>query len=76
MATTRVFKSGHSQSVRLPEELRFNSSEAEIFRRGNKVVLRELPHTAKTVLALLSAFSDDFMSEECNDSAPREGETV
>lgn len=41
MATTRVFKSGNSQAVRLPKEFRFNGDEVEIFRRGDEVVLRE-----------------------------------
>ena len=41
MATTRVFKSGNSQAVRLPKKFRFNGDEVEIFRRGDEVVLRE-----------------------------------
>ena len=41
MATTRVFRSGNSQAVRLPKEFRFDGDEVEIFRRGDEVVLRE-----------------------------------
>lgn len=76
MTTTRVFKSGHSQAVRLPKEFRFNSSEVEIFRRGNEIVLRERPSTAESVLAVLNAFSDDFMSEGRDESAPQEREKL
>ena len=41
MATTRVFKSGNSQVVRLPKQFQFRGKEVEIFRRGDEVVLRE-----------------------------------
>ncbi len=76
MTTTRVFKSGHSQAVRLPKEFRFNTNEVEIFRRGNEVVLRERPSTVESVLDVLNAFSDDFMSEDRDETAPQERETL
>ncbi len=76
MTTTRVFKSGHSQAVRLPKEFRFNCSEVEIFRRGNEIVLRERPSTTEDVLALLNAFSDDFMNEGRSEAAPQEREPL
>ena len=76
MTTTRVFKSGHSQAVRLPKEFRFNTSEVEIFRRGNEIVLRERPSTVESVLAVLSAFSDDFMAEGRDDAVPQEREML
>jgi antitoxin VapB len=41
VATTRVFKSGNSQAVRLPKQFQFRGKEVEIFRRGDEVVLRE-----------------------------------
>jgi len=41
MATTKVFKSGNSQAVRLPKQFQFHGKEVEIFRRGDEVVLRE-----------------------------------
>jgi antitoxin VapB len=41
MPTTKVFKFGNSQAIRLPKEFRFNTNEVEIFRRGDEVVLRE-----------------------------------
>ena len=41
MAIARVFKSGNSQAVRLPKKFRVKSSEVEIFRRGDEIVLRE-----------------------------------
>lgn len=41
MPITKVFRSGNSQAVRLPKDFRFRTSEVEIFRRGDEVVLRE-----------------------------------
>ena len=43
MRTTKVFKSGNSQAVRLPKDLQFNVDEVEILRRDNEVVIREIP---------------------------------
>ena len=41
MTTTRVFKSGNSQAVRLPKEFSVDSKVLEIFRRGDEIVLRK-----------------------------------
>ena len=45
MAKARVFRSGNGQAVRLPKEFWFKTSEVEIFRRGDEVVLRETPRS-------------------------------
>lgn len=76
MTTARVFKSGHSQAVRLPKEFRFKTSEVEIFRRGDEIVMRERPSTAEGVLTILNAFSDDFMTEGRGETAPQEREAL
>ena len=60
MTQTTVFQSGNSQAVRLPKEFRFASKTVEIFRRGNDVVLREVPRTMGDSLRDLPALSDDF----------------
>ena len=44
MTTARVFMSGNSQAVRLPKKFRFKTTEVEIFRRGDEIVLREPGH--------------------------------
>jgi antitoxin VapB len=54
MGTTRVFRSGNSQAVRLPKEFQFKSEEVEIFRRGKEVVLREKEGSAMTIYELLA----------------------
>jgi len=37
----KLFKNGRSQAVRLPKKFRVKTSELEIFRRGDEIVLRE-----------------------------------
>jgi antitoxin VapB len=39
--TTKIFRSGNSQAVRLPKEFQFDVGEVEIFHRGDEVVLRK-----------------------------------
>jgi antitoxin VapB len=60
MATTRVFRSGNSQAVRIPREFRFRSKEVEISRRGGEVVLREKQRNLAAAFELLAGLSDDF----------------
>jgi len=60
MATARVFRSGNSQALRLPKQFRFKSSEVEIFRRGDEIVLREKSGAMERAFDLLASLPDDF----------------
>jgi antitoxin VapB len=60
MGTARVFRSGNSQAVRLPKEFRLKSSEVEIFRRGEEIVLREKQHDMTRAFDLLASLPDDL----------------
>ncbi len=60
MALTRVFRSGNSQAVRIPRELRFDTEEVEILRRGDEVVLRKPRRNLGRAFELLSGLSGDF----------------
>lgn len=60
MATTKVFKSGNSQAVRLPKEFRVKSKEVEITRRGDEIVLREKRGTLARAFHLLAGLPEDF----------------
>ncbi len=71
---TKVFQSGNSQAVRLPKEMRFNTSEVEIFKRGNEVVLREKTRSLSDAFKLLTQMPDDFMAEGRQDDQPQERE--
>lgn len=65
MATAKVFKSGNSQAVRLPRELRLDASEVEVVRRGEALILRPL-HPEATLVGAFDALADiqgDFLPE-------------
>jgi len=53
--TTTVFTSGNSQAVRLPKEFRLHTKTVSIERRGDEIVLRELPQSLGTKLQSLFA---------------------
>lgn len=74
MTTARVFQSGNSQAVRLPKEFRLNVEQVEIFRRGDEIVLRELPSNASAIFDALTHLPVDFMAEGRNDTPPQERE--
>lgn len=42
MEIAKVFMTGRSQAVRIPKKYRFDSSEVEIRRQGNKLILSPL----------------------------------
>lgn len=75
MTYARVFQSGNSQAVRLPKEFRLNVDQVEIFRRGDEIVLREVPASATVVFDLLASLPGDFMADGRNDTPPQERET-
>ncbi len=60
MTIAKVFRSGNSQAVRLPKEFRFKTTEVEIFRRGQEVVLREKDKTLARAFELIAGLPDDF----------------
>lgn len=76
MTYARVFQSGNSQAVRLPKEFRLNVEQVEIFRRGNEIVLREVPANAAAVFDLLTQLPADFLAEGRDDTPPQERETL
>nr|CAA6830511.1 MAG: AbrB/MazE/SpoVT family DNA-binding domain-containing protein [uncultured Thiotrichaceae bacterium] len=72
MITTRVFKSGNSQAVRIPHEFQLDVEEVEILRRGDELVLRKKPENLSDVLDIFAALPDDFMQEGREDLPPQE----
>lgn len=60
MGTTRVFRSGNSQAVRLPKQFRLKSKDVEIFRRGDEIVLREVRGNMARAFDLLAGMPEDL----------------
>lgn len=65
MTTTKLFKNGNSQAVRIPAELAYSSWSMELVieRHGDELRIRPAKRRMGDVLGKLSQFSDDFMSE-------------
>ena len=76
MATTRVFKSGNSQAVRLPKEFTVKSKVLEIFRRVDEIVLREPAKGLAPAFELLTNLPDDFLAEGRQDKPPQHREEL
>lgn len=74
MATTRVFKSGNSQAVRLPKEFSVRGNVLEIFRRGDEIILREPAKGLARAFELLSGLPNDFLAEGRQDEHPQQRE--
>ncbi len=71
MPFARVFQSGNSQAVRLPKELRLKTDKVEIFRRGDELVMREVPMSAGAIFDALARLPSDFMEEGRDDTPPQ-----
>lgn len=74
MTTTRVFKSGNSQAVRLPKGFSVRSNVLEIFRRGDEIVLREPDEGLSRAFELLTFLPDDFLVDGRGDEPPQQRE--
>lgn len=61
--TTKLFRSGNSQAVRIPREFQLEGDEVEIQRRGNTLIIRPKKQTWQSFADSLAMFTDDFMEE-------------
>ena len=60
METAKIFKTGRSQAVRLPKKYRFTTSEVEIRREGDKVILSPISRESALEAFLALPKSPDF----------------
>ncbi|TXT37748.1 MAG: putative Virulence-associated protein vapB [Comamonadaceae bacterium] len=65
MATTKIFKNGNSQAVRIPAELAYSTWDLDLVieRDGDELRIRPVPRRMGDVLGKLARFSPDFMVE-------------
>lgn len=78
MQTTKVFKNGNSQAVRIPSELAYERTdiELEIERVGEEIRIRPARKQLTGVLKKFAQFGSDFMSEGRGDQEQAERETL
>ena len=62
--TTRIFKNGNSQAVRIPQEFRLDTAQVEISRNANgDLVIHPLPlDRGAALLDALKNFDKDFVN--------------
>lgn len=65
MATTKLFRNGNSQAVRIPADLAYGNLNVELVieRHGDELRIRPAKRRLGDVLGKLAQFSPDFMSE-------------
>lgn len=65
MATTKVFKNGNSQAVRIPSELAYSTWDIDLVieRIGDELRIRPAQRRMGDVLGKLAKFSPNFMVE-------------
>lgn len=65
MHTTRVFKNGNSQAVRIPKDMAYERTdmELEIEREGDEIRIRPARRSLAGVLTKFAKFSRDFLAE-------------
>ena len=63
--TTRIFKNGNSQAVRIPKEFRLDVTQVEISQNANgDLVIHPVPiNRGMALLDVLNGFDDDFVSQ-------------
>jgi len=78
MPTTRLFKNGNSQAVRIPAELAFPTSDMDLVieRVGEELRIRPARRRIGPVLQALARFSPDFMNEGRGEQEQAEREAL
>ncbi|MBD5803190.1 type II toxin-antitoxin system VapB family antitoxin [Aromatoleum toluolicum] len=78
MHTTRAFKNGNSQAVRIPSDLAYERTdiELEIERVGDELRIRPARRSLAGVMAKFARFSPDFMAEGRGDQEQAERDAL
>ena len=78
MRTTRAFKNGNSQAVRIPADLAYERTDIdlEIERDGDEIRIRPVRRALSGVLGKFAQFSPDFMAEGRGDQEQAERDAL
>jgi len=78
MATTRLFRNGNSQAVRIPAELAYERSDLELVieRYGDEPRLRPTARPITGALEALAAFTASLMAEGREQDEQRERDSL
>lgn len=78
MHTTRAFKNGNSQAVRIPADIAYErmDMELEIERDGDEIRIRPARRSLSGVLTKFAQFSTDFMADGRGDQEQAERDAL
>jgi antitoxin VapB len=76
MTTTKIDRSGASQSVQLPDGFQFDVDEVEILSRGDEVILRKKHANLREAFDLLASMPEDYFAEGRRDPPPETREAL
>lgn len=78
MHTTRVFKNGNSQAVRIPADLAYDRTDMdlEIVREGDEIRIRPARRSLSGVLTKFARFSPGFLAEGRGDQEQAERDAL
>ncbi|MFZ2854190.1 MAG: type II toxin-antitoxin system VapB family antitoxin [Rhodocyclaceae bacterium] len=78
MRTTRAFKNGNSQAVRIPADLAYERTDIdlEIVREGDEIRIRPARRSLSGVLGKFAKFSPDFLAEGRGDQEQAERDVL
>jgi antitoxin VapB len=78
MQTTKVFRNGNSQAIRIPSELAYERTdiELEIERVGDEIRIRPARRPLAGVLKKFARFSPNFLAEGRGDQEQAEREAL
>ncbi len=71
----KILKFVNSQAVRIPQELCFDVTEVEIFKRGDELVLKSKPKNLTKAFDLLASMPENFMVEGREDAKAKNDPT-
>ena len=67
MISTKLFKNGNNQAVRIPKRWSFDCESVTLIRRGDELVIRPKKDDWSELEDLASEFDPDFMADDGED---------
>ena len=71
MLTTKVFQSGNSQAIRIPQEVKTGKEEFYIRRFGEGYVLYPVDDPWFPIRSTIGTFPQDFMNDRQQPACPK-----
>ena len=72
MTTTKVFTSGNSQAVRIPQELKLDSKDVVIHKIGYSIIITPKNKLWENFMTVLNASNADFPEDIHDKTLPKE----